>query len=301
MAFLPNFFNLQSFFTFFNTQDTLFKHVFLNAPTALSVTDENGIIQYVNKAFIELTGYTSDELIGKNHSMLKSSKNEPDFFKYFWEELLKHNAFNGNIWNQHKDAHHVLHCVTITSVTLDKTYYLSTHTDVTREVELKERNHYLAYHDPHTGLANRSLFEDRLSHAIANASRIGSRVGILYCDLNEFKQINDEHGHAVGDFVLAEVAKRLNSFFRVNDTVARFGGDEFVVIVEYLDEDEQLDTMAKSLAKKIAEPMQELNLSISTSIGTASFPQDGLTRDQLLTIADHKMYEQKNYFYGLVG
>lgn len=292
---------LKSFLPRFRSKHALFEQIFVNSPTALSLTDENGVIQYVNAAFVHLTGYTSKELIGNNLSLLKSSKNEPDFFKYFWEKLLKYNTFNGKIWNRHKDAHHALHCVTITPITLDKTYYLSTHTDVTREVELQERNHYLAYHDPHTGLANRSLFEDRLSHAIANASRIGNSVGILYCDLNEFKQINDEHGHAVGDFVLAEVAKRLSSFFRVNDTVARFGGDEFVVIVEHLDDDEQLSTMAKSLAKKIAEPMNEFNVSISTSIGTASFPQDGLTKDQLLTIADYRMYDQKNYFYGLVG
>lgn len=292
---------LKSFLPRFRSKHALFEQVFVNAPTALTLTDEYGVIQNVNAAFVNLTGYTSKELIGNNLSMLKSSKNEPDFFKYFWEKLLNHNTFTGKIWNQHKDAFHALHSVTITPITLDKTYYLSTHTDVTREVELQERNHYLAYHDPHTGLANRSLFEDRLSHAIANASRIGNSVGILYCDLNEFKQINDEHGHAVGDFVLAEVSKRLNSFFRSNDTVARFGGDEFVVIIEHLDDDTPLDMMAKSLAKKIAEPIKELNLSISTCIGTASFPQDGLTRDQLLSIADHKMYDQKNYFYGLVG
>jgi diguanylate cyclase (GGDEF)-like protein/PAS domain S-box-containing protein len=292
---------LKSFLPRFRSKHALFEQIFVNAPTALILTDEYGVIQNVNAAFVNLTGYTSKELIGNNLSLLKSSRNEPDFFKYFWEKLLNHNTFTGKIWNQHKDAFHALHCVTITPITLDKTYYLSTHTDVTREVELQERNHYLAYHDPHTGLANRSLFEDRLSHAIANASRIGNRVGILYCDLNEFKQINDEHGHAIGDFVLSEVSNRLNSFFRSNDTVARFGGDEFVIIIEHLDDDTQLGMMAKSLAKKIAEPIKELNLSISTSIGTASFPQDGLTKDQLLAIADHKMYAQKNHFYGLVG
>jgi len=292
---------IKSFFPRFRNKHSLFEQIFLNSPTALCVTDENGVINYANDAFVNLTGYTFKELIGNNLSMMKSSKNAPDFFKHFWEKLQNSNTFNGNIWNQHKNALHALHCVTITTISLDKTYYLSTHVDVTREIELQERHHYLAYHDPHTGLANRSLFEDRLAHAINNAARIGSSVGILYCDLNEFKQINDEYGHATGDCVLAEVAKRLGSFFRTNDTVARFGGDEFVIIVEHLDDNTQLARMAKSLAQKIAEPMNELNLSISASIGIASFPQDGLTKDQLLTIADHKMYHQKNHFYGLVS
>lgn len=292
---------IKSFIPRFHSKHSLFEQIFVNSPAALSVTDENGVIQYVNAAFINLTGYTSKELLGNNMSVMKSSKNDPDFFKHFWEKLLINNTYTGKIWNQHKDSLHALHSVSITAITLDKTYYLSTHIDVTKEVELQERHHYLAYHDPHTGLANRSLFEDRLNHAINNAARIGSSVGILYCDLNEFKQINNEYGHAAGDYVLAEVAKRLGSFFHTNDTVARFGGDAFVVIVEHLDNDMQLAQMAKSLAQKISEPMKELKLSISASIGIASFPQDGLTKDQLLTIADHKMYHQKNQFYGLVS
>lgn len=295
------FLTLRSLFPRFRNKHSLFEKVFLNSPTAQCLTDENGVIHYVNGAFINLTGYTSKELIGNNLSILKSSKNEPDFFKYFWENLLEHNTFTGKIWNQHKDALHSLHCVTITTITLDTTYFLSTHVDVTREVELQERHHHLAYHDPHTGLANRSLFEDRLAHAINNAARIGNSIGILYCDLNEFKQINDEHGHAVGDSVLTEVSKRLTSHFRISDTVARFGGDEFVVIIEHLDNDTQLEYLATSLSKKIAEPINELGLSISASIGIATFPQDGLTKDQLLAVADHKMYHEKNYFYGLVS
>ena len=294
-------FNIKSFLSIFNAHNALFEQIFINSPTALCVTDANGIIQYVNQAFIELTGYTSKELIGNNHSLMKSSKNEPDFFQYFWEKLLNENNFHGNIWNRHKDDYDALHSTTITPITLDTLYYLSTHVDITKEVTLQERQHYLAYHDPHTGLANRSLFEDRLSHAIANAARIGNSVGILYCDLNEFKQINDEFGHATGDYVLTEVAKRLQSYFRTNDTVARFGGDEFVIIVEHLQDNTQLTRMAEGLKRKITAPIGELNLCVSASIGIASFPQDGLTKDQLLLIADDKMYHNKNQFYGLVS
>lgn len=301
MVFSRNLFGISSFLPIFDAHDALFEQIFLNSPTALCVTDADGIIQHVNQAFITLTGYTSNELIGNNHSLMKSSKNDSDFFQHFWKKLLDDNSFNGNIWNQHKDSHDALHSITITPISLDKVYYLSTHIDITKEVALQERNHHLAYHDPHTGLANRSLFEDRLSHAINNAVRIGNSVGILYCDLNEFKQINDEFGHSTGDQVLTEVANRLQSYFRANDTVARFGGDEFVIIIEHFKDNTQLNKMVEELKNKIKAPIGELNLCVSTSIGIACFPQDGLTKEQLLHIADDRMYHSKNQFYGLVS
>lgn len=292
-------FGIQSFFSLFDAKNALFEQIFVNAPTALSVVDDKGIVQYANNAFMKLTGYHAQELIGNNLSLLRSTKNDPDFFKHFWEELLSQNSFCGRIWNQHKDGSHTLHSITITPIILDKSYYLSTHVDVTKEIELQKKYHYLAFHDPHTGLANRSLFEDRLSHAIDNARRVGNKIGILFCDLNEFKQINDDFGHATGDQVLIEIAKRLQSFFRTNDTVARFRGDEFVIIIEHLEDDMQLTRMADALTQKIIEPIGEKNLYISASIGSASFPQDGLTKEQLLNCADTKMYHQKNKFYGL--
>lgn len=299
MTLSRNLFSLPSFFPMFQTKAPLFEQIFHHFPIALCVSDDNGVIQYTNKAFTQLTGYHSKELIGNNLSLLKSIKNEYDFFKHFWEKLLNHKTFCGTIWNQHKDGLHSLHTVTVTPITFDKNYYLSTHIDVTKESELQERHHYLAYHDPHTGLANRTLFEDRLDHAISNASRAGSSVGLIFCDLNEFKQINDDFGHSTGDNVLAEVAQRLQSFFRTNDTIARFGGDEFVIVVENLENEMELTRLADALTLKIAEPMRELKVFVSASIGTASFPKDGLTKEQLLKIADDRMYHNKNKFYGL--
>ena len=300
MEFSRNLFGIRTFFPVFDAQDALFEQIFLHSPIAVCVTEENGTILYSNHAFTQLTGYAAHELIDNNLSILKSSKNTLDFFTHFWDKLINEKSYDGKIWNKHKDGLHALHEVTVTPIALDKTYYLSTHIDVTQEIELQEKSHYLAYHDPHTGLANRSLFEDRFAHALENASRTGNSVGILYCDLNEFKQINDEHGHAVGDRVLVEVAKRLGSFFRTNDTIARFGGDEFVIVVEYLEDDTHLARMSDALTLAISQPMEELSLCASMSIGTASFPQDGLTKEQLLSIADYKMYHHKNQFYGLV-
>ena len=145
------------------------------------------------------------------------------------------------------------------------------------------------------------FFEKRLSHTIHQAVSSGTKAGILYCNLNEFKQLNDKYGKTAGDRVLAEVAKRLKSFFSSNGTVVHFGNDEFVIIVESLTDKSYLHEIAKKIKQKIAEPLNESHLSTSASIGIALFPQDGLTPQQLLTIANHDMHHNKNLFYGLVN
>lgn len=163
----------------------------------------------------------------------------------------------------------------------------------------EEKNHSSTHQDTLTGLANRLLFEDRLTHALENARRCGKHVGILHCDLNEFTQINDEYGHEAGDRVLVEVAKRLTSFFRSNDTIARFKDDEFAIIVEQLEDDTHFSRIIQALQAKISESIDNLNHPISISIGTASFPLNGLTKEHLLAVADYKLSLNKNQFYGL--
>jgi diguanylate cyclase (GGDEF)-like protein len=157
----------------------------------------------------------------------------------------------------------------------------------------------LAHHDPLTGLANRILLEDRLTHAINNAARTGKSVGVIFCDLNEFKSINDDFGHLVGDQVLQVMSKRIKSVCRANDTVARFGGDEFMIIVEQLNTASELNQLIEVLTKKIAEPIEDMGFSLSASIGVATFPSDGMTKNQLIDIADKNMYRKKIQFHGI--
>lgn len=278
----------------------LFEEIFALAPVALSVCDSNGVIRYANKAFSQLTGYEPSELVGYNISLLKSSKNPYPFFEEFWEKLHDTGAYEGDIWNRIKDGSERLHRVSVTKIASFKRYYLSTHTDITDESAMKERYHYLAHHDPLTGLANRTLLEDRLEHAIANAARTGKKIGVVYCDLNEFKLLNDLYGHGVGDELLKETAQRLVSFFRTNDTVARVGGDEFVVVIEHLEEMAEMETIIAELHKKMAPPYTSSGLSLTISIGYSCFPRDGLNIHQLLDIADTNMYQKKNLFYGLL-
>ncbi len=154
---------------------------------------------------------------------------------------------------------------------------------------------------PENGSLNvETFFEERLSHAIHLAVFSGTKTGILYCNLNEFKQLNDKYGYTAGDHVLTEVAKRLRSFCPSADAVVHYGKDEFVIIIESLTDKAYLLEIAQKLKQKIAEPINESDISTSASIGIALFPQDGLTPQQLLTIANHDMHHNKNIFYGLV-
>ena len=156
----------------------------------------------------------------------------------------------------------------------------------------------ISQHDPLTGLVNRNLMEERITHAIQNAVCNGESIGILYCDLNEFKQINDDFGHVIGDRVLQEIAKSIQEFFCESDTIARWGGDEFLILVEHLDSKIALNEMANQLSKRIAFTTTEHQLSVSASIGVASFPNDGMSKEQLIELSDAKIYQNKQRYYG---
>lgn len=152
-----------------------------------------------------------------------------------------------------------------------------------------------ATHDPLTGLANRRLFYDRLQHALRQAKRHGKKVGVLFVDMNRFKEVNDIHGHHVGDAVLTEVAARLVNSVRESDTVARVGGDEFVVLLEDLRDRNDCYTAVKKIEESLSRDtnLYGLGLELSASIGQAIYPDDGLNEDQLIRAADAAMYNIK--------
>ncbi len=292
-------FKLKNVFTMLNSQERLFENIFMYHPIPMTLTNSDGVIQRVNYAFSDFTGYSTSELIESNMSLLSSSKNGYGFFEAFWHTLHDNKKFNGHVWNQHKDGRNYLHHVNISRMDMGQSYYLSAHIDKTEEMKLKEQEQYIAHHDSLTGLVNRYWMEERLTHALLNATRNGESVGILFCDLNEFKQINDDFGHAIGDEVLQKIAKIIKGFCRESDTIARWGGDEFLILVEHLDTKSALIEMANQLSQRITTPITQHQLSISVSIGVASFPSDGLTKEQLIELSDTKMYQNKHKFYGL--
>ncbi|AKU14466.1 hypothetical protein AzCIB_4580 [Azoarcus sp. CIB] len=268
---------------------------------AIMTTDAQGVITSVNPAFCAITGYAVDEVIGHRSSMFKSGRHDPAFFGTMWSRLAEGGAWEGEIWNRRKNGEIYPQWLTITAVRNDDgtiAEYVSLFSDITERKQQEEAIWHQANFDTLTGLANRSLLQDRLEHALAQARRHDGKVGLMFLDLDGFKWINDSFGHDVGDEMLVEVARRLKASVREQDTVARLGGDEFTVVVNDLHDQrdmEDLHVVAEKLVAVLREPFLLSNARhhISGSIGITVFPDDGADVQTLLRNADIAMYKAK--------
>ncbi len=194
------------------------------------LTSSDGAILAVNSAFTSVTGYTSEEAIGKNARLLKSGRQDGEFYKEMWFSISEYGYWHGEIWNRRKNGEVYPELLTISAIRDDKghiTHYLAVFTDITLLKISHERLTHLAHYDVLTGLPNRVLLLDRLGQALALAHRSGNFVGILLLDIDSFKGVNDSFGHMVGDLLLEALARRLEKQIRHSDTLARLGGDEF--------------------------------------------------------------------------
>lgn len=267
------------------------------------VTDAQGTILRVNKAFCAITGYSAEEVVGHTSHMLKSGRHDAAFYVDLWRKLKKHGYWEGEVWNRRKNNSIYPEWLTITAVKgRDEQVmnYVGTLTDITVRKQAEEEIKTLAFYDPLTQLPNRRLLLDRLHHAMAASSRSGQSCALLFIDLDNFKTLNDTRGHDVGDLLLQQVAQRLRTCVREGDTVSRIGGDEFVVILEGLPAN-SLD--AASLAEQVGEDIRrELGRPYmlgghshhsSPSIGAALFSGHQFSSDELLKRGDLAMYEAK--------
>lgn len=273
------------------------------AREGMMITDPNGIIVRVNNAFTEITGYNASEVIGQNPSLLKSGHHDSEFYRAMWQAISAEGSWKGEIWNRRRSGEIYPEWLTITAVKDQHgiiTHYVSTLTDISERKENEARINNLAFFDPLTQLPNRRLLHDRLEHAIATSQRQHNLGALLFIDLDDFKTLNDNRGHHIGDLLLIAVADRLKQAVRNQDTVARLGGDEFLVVLEGLDQER--DTAA-SQAQKIAEKiLASLNNAYqlegqdyfnSPSIGLCLFGDQTLAIDDLLKQADQAMYHAK--------
>lgn len=278
----------------------LIPFAFMKSPLALVITDNNGKILHVNHSFFELYGYSNLELIDKSMSILKSGKHDNAFYKELWSEFEESNKHSFEIFNRCKDDTVVLIQEHVTSfMNNNNEYFISTHENITDKKKLSDEYKYLATHDLLTGLANRKLLYDRFSHASLNTLRNNKRISLILCDINEFKDINDDYGHNFGDTVLVKIANKLKELVRDCDTVSRYGGDEFVIIMEQVDNtNKHLNAIDKIKSSfPISLEIKESTCDVNVSIGHATFPDDGDNFEQLLNIADINMYEDKKRFY----
>jgi len=276
----------------------LFEKVFENALEGISITDMSGVILAVNPAFTTITGFKPEEVIGKNPRVLKSDRHEPDFYGEMWKSLKARGSWHGEIWNRRKNGEPYPEILSISSIRDDSgqpVNYVAVFHDIS---DLKQRDRQIehqAYHDSLTGLPNRSLVLDRLKMAISQAGRTGSRVAVFFIDLDNFKKVNDSLGHARGDTLLKAVAERLGAMRGTEDTVARQGGDEFLVVAANIQEEREVVALAERLLHTFDEPfaVDGHELYVSASVGVALYPDDGGDPAELVKNADIAMSQSK--------
>ena len=225
--------------------------------SSILITNLEGEIEFVNKAFSSATGYSEEEVIGKNPRILNSGETEAYIYTEMWATITQGNVWRGDLFNRKKNGE-LSWDYTIISPITDKdgnmTYYVAIRDDVTSRKEKEKHHAYLAMHDSLTKLPNRAFFNERMCHAIKLAKRNKWKVAIFFIDLNDFKEINDRFGHSVGDDALVEFGERLQACVRESDTVARLGGDEFAYIIEKPTDNQYLPIVARKLIKNLLAP-----------------------------------------------
>ena len=270
---------------------------------AILITDPDGNILRVNHAFEEITGYSAEEVIGSNPRMFQSGIHDAEFFRSMWTDLLGTGKWAGEIWDKRKDGEVYPKLMTITATNDDEdrvTNYVAVFRDISNRKKSEQEIHQLAFYDPLTKLPNRRLLLDRLQQGLAISARSGRHGALLFLDLDHFKTINDTRGHAKGDQLLIEVARRLFTCVREGDSVARLGGDEFVVVLEELssDADEaatQTEMVAEKIRMELDKPyvMGDYEFHSTVSIGISLFFDHRESAEDLLRHADVAMYQAK--------
>lgn len=277
-----------------------------HSPISVMITDRNGNIEYVNPKFCEVTGYTQEEVLGKNPRILKGGE-KPDVYRELWRTILTGREWHGELHNRNKDGSYVWELASISPLKDESgfiTHFVGVKEDISELKRLQAELGQMAHSDELTGLPNRALFLDRLDQVIMRAKRHHNRFALLYLDLDGFKSVNDQYGHGIGDEVLKAVADRLITSLRRSDTVARIGGDEFTVIIDDLKHWDEPGHVARNLLAAFATPIQigHIVAKVGVSIGISVFPDDGEDPQTLISSADNAMYEIKrggksNYTY----
>jgi diguanylate cyclase (GGDEF)-like protein/PAS domain S-box-containing protein len=277
--------------------------VAFSTQNGMAITDPKGVMLRVNPAFTRLTGYSAAEAVGQTMALLRSGRHGPLFYQRLWQAIKDDGRWQGEIWNKRKNGQIYAEMLTITAIdTPDRgiTHYVASFSDITADKEAEAEIHRLAYYDALTSLPNRRLLQDRLGQAVAATARSGQYGAIFFIDLDNFKALNDTRGHNTGDLLLVEVAQRLRSVVREGDTVARQGGDEFVVLLEDLGADaHEAAALARHLGEKLREAIDQPFLlkndeyQCQLSIGVGLF-HAGDTVEDLFKHADLALYQAKN-------
>ncbi|MDP2795042.1 MAG: EAL domain-containing protein [Sulfurisoma sp.] len=272
--------------------------VFENTHEGVTIADAAGNILDVNPAFCEITGYSREEVLGRNPRILNSGRQGPEFYEAMWQAILGRGYWRGEIWNRRKDGDIYPEFLTVSAVRDAHgavSHFVGVFSDITQLKQHERRLERMAHYDALTGVPNRVLLADRMHQAIAQTLRAGHLMAVCYLDLDNFKPVNDTHGHEAGDRLLVEMAQRLKDCLRGGDTVARLGGDEFVLLLPELEQIEECEAVLGRVLEAAARPVivAGQSVNVSASIGLTLFPFDDADPDTLLRHADQAMYQAK--------
>ena len=272
--------------------------VFENATEAIMVADANNLLLRVNPAFTKLTGYEPAEVIGRCPGLLKSEYHDEAFYAAMQAEMIKSGRWEGEIRTRHKSGEVRTEWLSLTMVSSDEFshgHFIGVFYDITQRKEMEAILRHKAGHDALTDLPNRALFNDRLNAAFHHSRRYGRQFALLMVDLDHYKEVNDNFGHAAGDELLIEAARRLVGCVRESDTVARLGGDEFAVILSEIEDDWEAQQIAARIVAEFAEPffLDAGTAHISSSVGMAIYPEHGGEAAELMQNADAALYAVK--------
>ena len=271
--------------------------VFEATQEGLLVTDARGVIVHTNPSFSRITGYSAEDVLGGQPSLLKSGRQDAAFYQCMWKALQEQDVWSGEIWNRRKSGEVYPQWQHIRAVRNDEgelTHYVAVFSDLSSLKRSQHELDFLAHHDPLTGLPNRLLLRERIEQAMARAEREQGGGALLSIDLDHFKHINDSLGHNIGDQLIRAVAERLGQCLDERCSLARLGGDEFAVVLE-----SQQPHHASSLAQRLLEAMSapfEVNgqlIYISVSLGVSLFPDDARNVDHLMQHADAALFQAK--------
>jgi diguanylate cyclase (GGDEF)-like protein/PAS domain S-box-containing protein len=277
-------------------------NVFTHAREGIVITDTTGAIIEVNEAFCRITGYAREEILGANPRILNSGRQDAAFYADMWRAIFQVGYWSGEIWNKRKNGDVYAEFLTISAVRDDAQRvqnYVALFTDITPMKAHQEQLEHIAHYDMLTGLPNRLLFADRLAQALRMSERRKRSLSVIYLDLDGFKAVNDTYGHNIGDALLVALSQRMRLALREGDSLARFGGDEFVAVLVDLEQPLDCVPVLKRLLLAAAEPLEvEHNaeivaLRVSASIGATIYPKDGADADLLMRHADQAMYMAK--------